>query len=96
MPDMLVLRRDAKTGGLKMFMEIDQDPRPEWCPGPMPVPGWHVDRDDGDCGYENYRDVQQLKDAILDYVYHEQDDHFAAVNWTSLDVELDRYLLAAR
>lgn len=65
MPDMLVLKRDRRSGDLKMLVEIDPTPVPAWQPGAMPIPNWH---DSSDPVYYSEEDVEFCLDAVESFV----------------------------
>ena len=94
---MLVLKRDRRSGGLRMLMEIDPSPQPVWQPGPLPEPivtdcdaeyAWHRGR-----GVE----VDWLVDAVEAFV--DDVDWFPfvleRVDWSGLRDDVRRYAFEA-
>jgi hypothetical protein len=91
MPDMLVLKRDRRSGDLKMLVEIDPSPVPAWQPGALPIPNWHdpcdpVRYDESDVDY--YLDAVEAFVADMDLYPLE----VTRVHWESLREDLSHYV----
>lgn len=97
MPDMLVLKRDTRSGGLRMLMEIDPSPLPPWQPGPLPEP--IVSDSDSEVAWYRgrYDEVDWLADAVEAFV--DDIDWFPLVmervDWSSLRQDVERYAFEA-
>lgn len=98
MPDMLVLKRDRRSGELVMLVEIDPAPVAPWIPGPAPEPNVHRDRDTWTRDSSNLDDLDWCIGAVADYVDSMEiyPLEITGVNWAGLRRDLAGYVISSR